>query len=664
MRPIFRCYCLAFLVLCQSLVAIGQEAATPPPIGLPVDWSFRHLITSRAWTAGTEAEARREPRALYNWLLRARNSAPAPGAGDHYKVKFANQVDWNFTLGTGRVAVNMSPAKFTFNVAATPSCASDYVVYGLNVAGSGSQPNLVRFNNLYAGSGGLCGNVSIAGSPAGAVRSGNVVTITTTTPHSFTVGMQVAVAGVATTSFNGTFAVASVPSATSFTYAQVAANATSGGGTASLGTGSVLSAYNITTLGSNGAVLTSPALSLLGTQVAFIETVTAPSASSIFHVLTLGTTGSNGSFSLGTNSYTTATPGSGNNAVMTSLAYSTSATTFSSPWIDYHNDVAYFGDDNGKLYKTTCVFYCALPALAAGWPIPVAAAGVKLGPAVLDPISNRIFVGGSDGNLYMVDLAVCPAGCAAGPRPSTAVGSANTFGGVIDAPLVDTTFETIFAFAGDDGTGSGIVLQTNTTLNLAPNLTVSMGSKAFFDILDGALDDTYYTNTTSSATAVGHLFACGQTGGSGQPALYTIPFTNPNSPTLLSAANPPRMGAGSHQNVPGNPGIGCSPITEFKNGATDRVFFSQSQVPARKCTSAVPVDGCMFMYDITSGSPSVAPTATAVENGGTSAIIVDNTSASGQASSIYFSNQATTSCTIGAGTPAYCAIKLTQSALN
>ncbi|MGC1976609.1 MAG: hypothetical protein WA671_07840, partial [Candidatus Sulfotelmatobacter sp.] len=63
----------------------------------------------------------------------------------------------------------------------------------------------------------------------------------------------------------------------------------------------------------------------------------------------------------------------------------------------------------------------------------------------------------------------------------------------------------------------------------------------------------------------------------------------------------------------------------------------------------------------------VAPTALATNTtdvaGGTSGIIVDNDSTDGQASSIYFGTLAT-STTI-CGTPAtYCAVKLTQAALQ
>jgi len=73
---------------------------------------------------------------------------------------------------------------------------------------------------------------TIAAAPTGAVRSSNTVTITTTAAHSFVIGQSVAIAGVTDTSFNGTFTIATVPSTTTFTYAQTGPNATSGGGTA------------------------------------------------------------------------------------------------------------------------------------------------------------------------------------------------------------------------------------------------------------------------------------------------------------------------------------------------------------------------------------------------------------------------------------------------
>ncbi|MEO5721909.1 MAG: PQQ-dependent sugar dehydrogenase [Chthoniobacterales bacterium] len=67
---------------------------------------------------------------------------------------------------------------------------------------------------------------------SGAVRANGVVTITTTAAHPFRKGGGATISGTGSGTFNGFFPVASVPSATSFTYVQAGANETSGGGTA------------------------------------------------------------------------------------------------------------------------------------------------------------------------------------------------------------------------------------------------------------------------------------------------------------------------------------------------------------------------------------------------------------------------------------------------
>ena len=75
---------------------------------------------------------------------------------------------------------------------------------------------------------------AVAPSPGGAARTSNVVTITTVSQHRFAVGQSVIVTGVTPvggTDFNGTFTIASVPSQTTFTYAQSDVDDTGGGGT-------------------------------------------------------------------------------------------------------------------------------------------------------------------------------------------------------------------------------------------------------------------------------------------------------------------------------------------------------------------------------------------------------------------------------------------------
>lgn len=70
--------------------------------------------------------------------------------------------------------------------------------------------------------------------PTGAVRDSNVVTITTTAAHGLTPGQRVTIGSVTDGSFNGTFVIDTVPSPTTFTYAQTGAGASSGNGTVEL----------------------------------------------------------------------------------------------------------------------------------------------------------------------------------------------------------------------------------------------------------------------------------------------------------------------------------------------------------------------------------------------------------------------------------------------
>ena len=608
-RITFAVLILAIGCAAQSAVPGAEAEGNPGAIGVPMDWSFSHIVHSQVTDSEFERAARQEPRILYNWLIRNHPVKAFDETSIGADLPRGTQVDWSFPLGSGTVAPNMYPAKFGFSLTLA-NCTNDYVAFGLNVAGTASQPNLVRFNNIYAGAGGFCGALPT-------VETAYII------------------------------------------------NTKDNSGTQSL----------------NGKLLTSPVLSLNGNRLAFIETVTgntltcpglaSNSTCSIFHVLTWGSTGDNGSFNTTTKLYSAVPPAGGspaNNAGITNLVYSSSTTTFSSPWVDYNvGDHSYFGDDNGKLYRTTCTFACAVgttPQIDTGWPVTVAA-GVKMSSPVHDLVSNKIFIGGSNGKLYVVDLAICPGAlCVIG---NITVGSTNAFGGIVDGPIVDSTFQTVFAFTGDIGNGAGTIFQTNTTLS-SPNLAFHMGNAAFFNVLDGAFDDLYFNNAIGGSTVSGNIFDCGTVGGSGSPALYWVPFTK--NAGNLSTSNPPKLNtaSGSRVNIPGNPGIGCSPMTEFRNGSTDRLFFSQKSLPNNKCVSGQPADGCALMYDITNTSLIVnAPTAAAVEASGTSGMIIDGASAAPQASSIYFANQATTKCTTGTGggtTASFCAVKLTQSALQ
>lgn len=67
---------------------------------------------------------------------------------------------------------------------------------------------------------------TITNSVVNKALTSNVVTLTTSTAHGFSVGMEVVVSGIDAT-FNGTYTISTVPSTTTFTYSKIATNVTS-----------------------------------------------------------------------------------------------------------------------------------------------------------------------------------------------------------------------------------------------------------------------------------------------------------------------------------------------------------------------------------------------------------------------------------------------------
>ena len=169
---------------------VGAGWATSGRISLPMDWSTHHVIYTNHYKGSSPQAAMAEqvskshydPRLFNSWLLQghlppvssskaatsttksalASSQATTPKSSTTVKKSKgpAPTRDWALTLGnSGGVAANMYPAKFSFNINAAPDCINDYVVFGLNAAGSATQANLVGVNELYSGSSptGLCG---------------------------------------------------------------------------------------------------------------------------------------------------------------------------------------------------------------------------------------------------------------------------------------------------------------------------------------------------------------------------------------------------------------------------------------------------------------------------------------------------------------------------
>jgi hypothetical protein len=382
--------------------------------------------------------------------------------------------------------------------------------------------------------------------------------------------------------------------------------------------------YNIGT----GKVLTSPVISLTGNKIAFVESIAGGSR---FHVVTLDTPNATGN---GTAS-APVTPGTGNAAKDVAITLSGGVMdTDSPPFIDYDQDIAYIGDDSGKLHKVTGVFTgTPTEVTTAPWPVTViSGSNLQLTGPVFDNVSKKIFIGGfSSGSIYCVLAtgALCS-------TPSINVGT-----GINDAPLVDSTNQTVF-ISNDTAASGGVsaVNQVNTSLGNRITTTIGTGGN---DLYNGAFDNAYYTSPAS-----GHYYVCGGTSTAAQPTLYSIGFSSSGQMNTTTVNSAQLVVSGS------GPTVDCSPISEAYNTSTskDYIYLSVKNggftsllglglLSGPNCGVGLilPVASpCIIAADVTSGFPTQAAATSTASSGtsGTSGFIIDNfVSASGGAQ-IYF----------------------------
>ena len=147
----------------QRETGVQHETVTQPESGVqhesggyPVDWTHHRMVISDPGTLA-EASGRGSFDAWYNVVTNPRFTFQRYRRGVNPRVRKGNQAvptdplgrDWSASLGGGGVAPDVYPAKWQFSVTSAPTC-SDYVVFPVNKAGvSGSQPNLVGYQNLY-----------------------------------------------------------------------------------------------------------------------------------------------------------------------------------------------------------------------------------------------------------------------------------------------------------------------------------------------------------------------------------------------------------------------------------------------------------------------------------------------------------------------------------
>lgn len=525
--------------------------------------------------------------------------------------------DWAMSLGANAtVGAGQFPAKFTFDVNATPSCTADYVAFTTSLAGSATTPSIVAFDNLYSTQPAVGGFCNHAGS-------------------------------------------------------------------------SVKWAYNTNPAGdATGTTRTSPILSFDGTQVAFVESRTNVNGGSILHILkwkpgagvtvqgTIAAPATPDTVMVPGQAWNTANCPAANSCIVNITYSGAQPDTVSAPFYNYGTDELYVGDDNGVLHKFTGV-YLGTPAevTTGGWPITVNATSTLTSP-VLDFTSKNIFVGDSTGRLSFVrEVGSTVGACAAGNPPCLGSVSQALTGSIVDPPMVDGSTGRLLVFDGNETSANhGSAFQFDTGLTTGSKVTVRIGGNAVVarDVLHaGTFDDAYF----SVGPASGKLYTCGKDPGfNNRPAIYQFSF---NAAGVLQTTGIPAPLV-NLTNTFSFIGDACSPVTEIKNGATDRIFFSfvVNANPGGTATGCTAGQGCVASIVLGGAWPPARTTAgIAVPfipggfqsgNGGTSGIVVDNVGAGAQQSSIYYTFRANSTAavpcngTVGVG----CAVKVTQSALQ
>jgi len=449
-----------------------------------------------------------------------------------------------FTLIAAPGGGQTFPAKYVFDVTATPSCTNDFVVIGIPATpASGGQANILGLNNLYSG---------------------------------------------------GASPLCSTGPTVMFAYAS-----------------------------GTGQVPASVVLSQTGKQIAYVENL--PTGSSYFHVLTIGTTGSNG-----TSATAAAVPGTGNNAVDQRVLLSpnggtTNQSSTSTAFVLYTNndanDYAYVttysttGAGSGYLYKIGNVFNgSATPTIV--WSAPISA--IPSSP-VYDSVSNKIFFTDSNGCIdYLTDT---------GSSPSVVYGTVVASGSTSENPvIVDSTHQMVYASFNSNGSNA-VVVQAPTSL--ASSVSVPVGTKT--NIYGGPYSPDF-NNAWYSGSGTPLMYVAG-TGTGTLPTLYSVGF---NASGVMNSTTTSSMALAT--------GIAdSSPVTEFYNAAQANDYLFVGVTNHCVAITGGGTAGCVM---------NAATTALAA-GGGTSGITVDNDSSLSEASSIYYATK--TGATL---------VKATQSGLN
>jgi hypothetical protein len=485
----------AFILLLLIGAQTSAQAPVKNPVHLPTDWSHRHMVFSGPANYSQAWQLQEQPRYFHQYMLQHLSSLmPAsvrPNRGeaeqeqdeDNSRPRPARKKprkDWAMSLGAGAfMGAGQFPAKFTFDISATPSCTADYVAFTTSVNGT---LQIIAFDNLYATQGvvgGFCNadgpsvkwayDTRIAGDASGKTLTSPVL------------------------SWDGT----------KVAYVESRTNANGG---------SILQILKwkpsaaLTVQGSVGAPAT-PDTRLAAGQNWIAN---CPAA---------------------------------NSCVSSIAFSGAQADTNSSPFYNYGTDELYVGDDNGVLHKFKGVFLgTPAEVIGGGWPLVVHTGGILTSP-VFDFASGNIFLGDSLGRLSFVkEVGSTLGACGIGVPPCLGSVTQLLTGNIVDAPMVDGGTERVLVFDAET-TNNGSVFQFDAQLSTASKVIAIVaagnGNGVGSNLRAGAFDSTYLSSPSN--LIAGHLYVCGKDpNADDQPAIYQLSFSS--SGVLSTAVGPPLLG--------------------------------------------------------------------------------------------------------------------------
>ena len=571
---VFFARCAALLLAAFWLAAsftgslFGQAFARPDgSIPVPIDWSSKYVVFTGDYTPEQAVKTWNEPRTYAQWLLHGNAPAssglvrwrPTPIPRRHSRRPLKK--DWAISLGAGGVAQGMSPAKFSFNVNAAPSCTADFVVFPVDASTGNTRANVV---GTFTGepTSGQTTSITITSTGGTAVTLTLTASSTTNTGLDFEVSTTLATdaanlaaainRNLGSTALDRIVAVASGATVTVYaltpgsrvtlTDAKTLTNFSWGTVTAGTnGSQANIVAFNHLYSGSGtslcslsnpefifsyasgvGPVATSPGLSLSGTEISYVEN--DPNIGAILHVLKFGSgsteygtsascaSNNNGGATLPTCATNPVIPGSTSGSTATDFMLplglvAANATTgvagaadsFSSPFTDYANDTTYVGDNNGFLYAITPTFN-GTPAYEGGnFPVHVSPSPASLTPTEITATATTVTV--TVNNSLSVGELVTISGETNGANGCGAADQAalNAIQTVVSASA------TQFTFSGtnlDQTTGTGCSTAGATIIpgsNFLSVPVVDVGDTG--NIFVGDSSSNFYALTPAGATA-------------------------------------------------------------------------------------------------------------------------------------------------------------------